>query len=243
MHCMVQGIYISYEMYGQGPPILCLHGWNENGKVFLTSSYRRFLRGYTVYAVDLPGFGKSPALISLDFPTVTTLLNEFGKEMGFDKFALLGQCMGGIIALDYTIRFTERVRKLFLVETMIYFPFWLNFMLYDRLGQWVLKVMQYRKLGITLLTLSKALRAGKRNRLSLLLRNLNIRQSLNYIKLMKDYSRINHLARVTGIEVPTDIIVSSNTFKQVRQTANDLYKTMKKAKIINAPAKSHFIFE
>lgn len=196
-----------------------------------------------MYAVDLPGFGKSPALNKLDFPGITVWLNEFTKEIGLDTFILLGQCMGGIIALDYTIRCSERVKKLFLVETMIYFPFWLNVMLYDSIGQWVLKIMQYRKIGLTLFTLHKALRPGKRNRLSMILKNLNIRQSLNYIKLMKEYSKINHLARAEAINIPIDIIVSGNTFKEVKRTADDLYLTIDNVNIITIPAKSHFIFE
>lgn len=243
MYCTVEGIAISYEMYGKGPPILCLHGWNENGKIFLTSSYQKLLCGYTVYAIDLPGFGKSQVLDNLDFPSITSLLTRFAKTMGLEKFSLLGQCMGGIIALDYTIRCTENIERLFLVETMIYFPFWLNFMLYDRLGHWVLKFMQYRKLGITLFTLHKALRASKKSRLALVIKNVNIRQSLSYIKLMKDYSKIDHLARVAGIKIPTYIFVSINTFKQVGQTADDLYKAMENVKIVKISAVSHFVFE
>lgn len=243
MNEVVCGVYINYAVYGEGPPILCLHGWNENGNIFLTSSYRKFLKGHTAYVLDLPGFGKSQALENLNFPNLSSVINAFATQVGLGKFSLLGQCMGGIIALDYTIRCEEKVDKLILVETMIYFPLWLNFMLVDSLGQWILRFMQYRKLGIQLFCLHKAFRASKRNRLSQLIKNLDIRQSLNYIKLMKDYSRVNHLERMTEIKIPVKIIVSLKTFRQVKKTAEDLKKTIDNVKIVRISAKSHFVFE
>lgn len=49
MQATIQGMYINYEVYGEGPPILCLHGWNENGKVFFNAIVSEvFTRVYCV---------------------------------------------------------------------------------------------------------------------------------------------------------------------------------------------------
>lgn len=240
---IVCGLTINYEVYGEGPPALCLHGWNERGKVFQTSSYRKLLRGYTVYALDLPGFGKSQSLKKYDFSELMVIIEAFIKQMGLTKLCLVGQCMGGIIALDYTIKHREKVDKLILVETMIYFPLWMRLLFIDFLNAWVLRFMIRQRLGLKLLSLHRALRPNRRDRLFEIIKKTDIAQSLKYIKLLKDYARYDHLERLKGIETPVVIIMGDNTFRQVRKTAADLKRLMENVQIIRVPAKSHFVFE
>ena len=95
MKAVIGGIEVNYYVYGKGPPIICLHGWNETGKVFLTAAYRRFLRGYTVYSPDLSGFGKSAKLEKLDFLTLNSFIDGFTSSLGLVDFSISGQCMGG----------------------------------------------------------------------------------------------------------------------------------------------------
>jgi pimeloyl-ACP methyl ester carboxylesterase len=240
---IVCGLTINYEVYGEGPPALCLHGWNERGKVFQTPSYKKLLQGYTVYALDLPGFGKSQNLKKYDFAELMTIIDAFIMQMGLTDFCLVGQCMGGIIALDYTIKHREKVTKLILVETMIYFPIWMRLLFVDFLNTWVLRFMMKQRLGFKLLSLHKALRPNRKNRLFGMIKKTDIAQSLNYIKLLKEYARYDHLKRLKGIKTPVVIIMGDNTFRQVRKTAADLKRLMDNVQIIRVPAKSHFVFE
>ena len=129
---------------------------------------------------------------------------------------------GGIIALDYTIRNTNKVKKLILVETMIYFPVWLNFLLIKGLRSWILRFMQCKKYGLNLVRMHKALRNSRPKLLFELIKEISIAEALKYIKLMKSYSRINYLQRAKGVKTPTDIVISKNTFRQVQKTARDL---------------------
>lgn len=243
MEEIVCGIKINYDVYGEGPPVLCLHGWNERGKVFHTSSYRKMLDGYTVYTPDLPGFGKSQSLQKYDFTELMVIIEAFIKQMRLVDFCLVGQCMGGIIALDYTIKHKEEVKKLILVETMIYFPLWLRLLLVDFLSGWVLKFMLQQRLGFKLLNLHKAFRHSKKERLLEMIRHTDMAQSLEYIKLLRDYARHDHLARIKGIKTPVLIIMADNTFRQVRKTATDLKRLLENVQIIKVPAKNHFLFD
>lgn len=243
MQEIVCGLRLNYEVYGEGPPALCLHGWNERGKVFQTPSYRKLLHGYTIYALDLPGFGKSQSMKRHDFAELIFIIDAFVKQIGLSEFILVGQCMGGIIALDYTIKHREKVHKLMLVETMIYFPVWLRLLFVNCLSALVLKFMLRRRLGIRLLSLHKAVRPSRKDRLFDIVKNTDIGQSLKYIRILRDYARYDHTARIRGVKTPVVFIMADNTFRQVRKTAEELKKLLENIEIIKIPAKNHFVFE
>ncbi|MGL4588777.1 MAG: alpha/beta fold hydrolase [Mycoplasmatales bacterium] len=49
---------VNYVKRGQGPAVLCLHGWGQSSQSFL-SLIKHLENSFTVYAIDLPGFGES----------------------------------------------------------------------------------------------------------------------------------------------------------------------------------------
>ncbi|MDX9872930.1 MAG: alpha/beta hydrolase [Clostridia bacterium] len=243
MKMTIDGVDIHFEAFGNGEPILCLHGWNEDGSVFKSKAYKALLKDCQVYAIDLPGFGKSGGLEHYSFPCLNELLERFAAYIGLEDFQLLGQCMGGILALDYAIRHPERVRKLVLVETMIYFPAWLNLLLIKHLNSWVLKWMLKRKLGLRLLELHPAFKNSRRDkRLSAMLEKVDIAQSIEYIRLMKRYSRYDHIERSKNLKMPVTIITTVNTFRQVKKTAEDLSRVLENVRRFTVPGKNHLIY-
>ncbi len=72
----------------------------------------RRLPNQNVFAIDLPGHGRSkpPACLSLD--GLVKHLQDFITCMGFFNVILVGFSLGGALALEYTSRFPKRVRKL-----------------------------------------------------------------------------------------------------------------------------------
>lgn len=72
---------------------------------------------YRSYALDLWGFGdsdKSRARFSV--PDYVTLLDNFVDTLGISKAPLVGHALGGAVALEYAVRFPERVDKIVLVN-------------------------------------------------------------------------------------------------------------------------------
>ena len=224
--------------------MICLHGWNGDGGVFRSPAYRRLLRGCRVYAPDLPGFGESEGLEEYDFESLTRILDGFADEMGLRGFGLLGQCMGGIIALDYAIRHRARVCRLVLVETMIYFPVWMNLLTTDFIGSGVLQHVLKRKAFLRALSIGGAFRKlNISRRLLKMFQKVDTACSVKYIRLMKDYSKHDHLIRAKELgDTPVILITASSTFKQVRKTAQDLERALDNARVINISGKNHFIF-
>ncbi|MFI1470295.1 alpha/beta fold hydrolase [Streptomyces wuyuanensis] len=93
---------VSYERLGEGEPLLLLHGighhWQAWEPVLPLLAAER-----DVIAVDLPGFGTSPALphgMSYDLSTVVPALGALCGALGVDRPHVAGNSLGGLLALE-----------------------------------------------------------------------------------------------------------------------------------------------
>ncbi|CAE7314349.1 unnamed protein product [Symbiodinium natans] len=107
-----------------GPPspaplIVCVHGLNGSISSFESLAPRLAELGFRVLCFDLYGFGLSAAPSGrLDLQAyvdqVSALLQAV-KVPPAEKVLLLGFSMGGVIAVEFALRFPDRVAKLLLV--------------------------------------------------------------------------------------------------------------------------------
>ncbi|MEV5610058.1 alpha/beta hydrolase [Streptomyces sp. NPDC052225] len=95
-------VSLSYERAGSGEPLLLLHGighhWQAWEPVLPILALER-----DVIAVDLPGFGKSPALpdgMAYDLTSVVPVLDAFCRHLGVERPHVAGNSLGGLLALD-----------------------------------------------------------------------------------------------------------------------------------------------
>lgn len=96
-----------------GKAVVLLHGmkfqaatWRELGTLEVLADL-----GLQVLAVDMPGFGKSPACA---VPPAEALA-RFLDRQGLERAVLLGPSMGGRIALEFAVSHPERIAGLILV--------------------------------------------------------------------------------------------------------------------------------
>lgn len=107
--------YVYFEKTGSGNPIILLHGWGVDISIF--DSITNMLKTkYTVYAIDLPGFGKSdePA-IPYNLDDYVELLYQFIVDLDIHNPILLGHSFGGRIAIKFASLY--KVNKLILVDS------------------------------------------------------------------------------------------------------------------------------
>ncbi len=95
MKIKIKDININYTVNGEGENYLLLHGWGANIDLYngITNHIAKYAK---VYAIDLPGFGKSDEPqkgLSLD--EFVELVIEFIKKMGIEKINLIGHSFGG----------------------------------------------------------------------------------------------------------------------------------------------------
>lgn len=113
------GLKIHYHEAGSGEPIVFLHGSGPGA-----SGYSNFKGNFPVFAEngyraivpDLPGFGlssKPETKYVLDF-FVAAVHGLIGK-LGFGQCTLLGNSLGGAIALKFTLDHPEAVSRLILM--------------------------------------------------------------------------------------------------------------------------------
>lgn len=97
---------VGYERRGSGEPVVLLHGIGHHWQAWepvlgILAASRE------VIALDLPGFGVSPRLpdgVSHELGNVTGLLAETLTALGLDRPHLVGNSLGGLLALELAQR-------------------------------------------------------------------------------------------------------------------------------------------
>ena len=109
---ILQDDIVHYEVLGRGRPILFLHGWVGSWRYWIPSM-QAASTSFRTYALDFWGFGdsaKKANYYSID--QQINLLDDFLKELGIGKIALVGHGLGAIIALQYTQRYPNQVDRI-----------------------------------------------------------------------------------------------------------------------------------
>jgi len=119
----VPGATIRALIAGQGPAhVVCLHGLGSNkASFFATVSALTPL--HTVHAIDLPGFGASskPARAPYDAAYFARAVIGYMDAAGLEEAHLVGNSMGGRIALEVALDEPDRVRTVTLLSPALAF--------------------------------------------------------------------------------------------------------------------------
>jgi pimeloyl-ACP methyl ester carboxylesterase len=92
---------LHHVSYGEGTPILAVHGWSPDHRL-MTGPLEPFfadLPGYRRLYPDLPGMGASPAgSIDSSDGIMAALLEFIDTEIGDEPFVVIGESYGGYLA-------------------------------------------------------------------------------------------------------------------------------------------------
>src|SRR5436305_5626096 len=116
--CDINGLPLHYYCAGRrGTPIILIHGLGNSAEVW-ASLFPLLSKEYLVYALDLPGFGKTPlAPEGVSVRTHVLYLQRFLDALGYPRVALVGNSLGGWIATHFAARYPERVSHLYLLNS------------------------------------------------------------------------------------------------------------------------------
>lgn len=114
------GLRLHYLDVGEGPVVVWLHGSGPGA-----SGYSNFKGNYPAFAaagfrnivLDLPGFGRSdkPADVHYNLDFFVASLNGLLQKIGVTKCTLLGNSLGGAIALGQALAHPDTVERLILM--------------------------------------------------------------------------------------------------------------------------------
>jgi len=127
----VNGLTIHYQVEGEGPPLVLLHGvgsslhsWDSWVKALKTQ--------YRIYRLDLPGFGLTGDDVGADSTSaeyMVNMLDGFVTKIGLQRFFLVGSSLGGYYAWNYAEAHPEKLYKMVLISAAGYpqeMPFWIG---------------------------------------------------------------------------------------------------------------------
>ncbi|MDE5984309.1 MAG: alpha/beta hydrolase, partial [Eubacterium sp.] len=107
----VNNININYEVFGEGMPIILLHGNSETHKVF-DKLIERLQNDYKVYAIDSRCHGESEDTKEISYDLMAEDVIAFIKALGLEKPILYGFSDGGIVGLLIAIKEPDLLLKL-----------------------------------------------------------------------------------------------------------------------------------
>ena len=103
MKILVNNVNLYYEEYGNGQPIILLHGNQETHEIF-DKLIDKLKENYKVYAIDSRCHGKSENPIDISYDLMCDDIIEFIKKLNIQKPILYGFSDGGIVGLLIAIK-------------------------------------------------------------------------------------------------------------------------------------------
>ncbi len=112
----LEGAWVRYSVIGAGPPVLLVHGWLSSSRVWERLA-RRLAQRFTVYTLDLKGFGDSDKPLSgYGVRYGSRLLYAFCAHFGLTNTAVIAHDLGGDMAVKLAADHPGMVGRLALVS-------------------------------------------------------------------------------------------------------------------------------
>src|SRR5215216_7334016 len=112
----LEGDWIRYSVTGGGPPVVLVHGWLSSSRIW-DLLVARLARNFTVYTLDLSGFGDSDKPISgYGVRNGSRLLYAFCAHFGLTHAAVIGHDLGGAMAVKLAADHPDVVGRLVIIS-------------------------------------------------------------------------------------------------------------------------------
>jgi pimeloyl-ACP methyl ester carboxylesterase len=113
----LEGVLIRYNMMGGGPAVVLVHGWLSSSRLWEQLAGRLAQR-FTVYTLDLSGFGESDKpLAGYGIRNGSRLLYAFCAHFGLTRANVIGHDLGGAMAVKLATDHPDVVGRLVIVST------------------------------------------------------------------------------------------------------------------------------
>lgn len=116
----VNGVKLYYEVYGQGEPLLLIHG-NNSSMASFNNQLEILSKKYKVICLDSRGQGNSSSNdTKLTYELMADDVNVFLDKMNLKNVNILGWSDGGNIAVILGMEHPDKVKKMAIMGTVLY---------------------------------------------------------------------------------------------------------------------------
>jgi proline iminopeptidase len=115
-----EGALIYYKAFGQGPPLVMLHGGPGASHDYLMPHVVPLARTHRLILIDERGSGRSERLEDLAQYTVERMVEDVEavrQQLSLGKIALFGHSYGGVLAQAYALKYQANLSHLILAST------------------------------------------------------------------------------------------------------------------------------
>lgn len=119
MQATVNGVNLFYEMQGEGPPVVFIHGLGGTSNIWHAQrmTLSKYLR---VITLDLSGSGRSDK--SRRTYSVDTWVEEIAgllDQLGVDQVVIVGHSMATVIVQKFAVRHAQKTRAIVLAGALV----------------------------------------------------------------------------------------------------------------------------
>jgi 3-oxoadipate enol-lactonase len=113
----VNGISMRYEIVGQGPPLVFIHGWSFSRSCW-AAQIREFSTKYRVIAFDWRGMGQTTGgLTEYPFDQLVADVHGLLVALRVERPILCGHSIGGSIVQSYALQHPDEVARAIVVDS------------------------------------------------------------------------------------------------------------------------------
>lgn len=114
----VNGTKLYYEVAGQGDPIVLIHGFTLDTRMW-DDQFKEFSKHYRVIRYDVRGFGKSSTPIEGEPYSNQEDLKALLDYLDIREAHIVGLSMGGGIAINFTLEYPDYASSLITVDSSL----------------------------------------------------------------------------------------------------------------------------
>ena len=120
------GIKVYYEVYGEGDPIVLLHGAFYTIEMNWGALIPELSKTRKVIAIEFQGHGHTPfSNRTLDIVTLAKDVEEVMNYLNIDSADVAGYSMGGSVAYQFAVLYPKRLRRLVIISSTYKTEGWL----------------------------------------------------------------------------------------------------------------------
>ena len=115
-----QHVTLAYETFGEGQPVLLIHGNGGSHHDLDTLAHQLANAGYKVYAPDSRGHGLNPPLNEYHYADMAEDMYQFCQALNIENPIVYGWSDGGIIALMLELSHPGTINKMIISGANIF---------------------------------------------------------------------------------------------------------------------------